>query len=333
MRRIPGLAVAVAAMMVLSGCSLLTPLPGFPQSGPGAAELEVGSCLDGMSGADSDRRSVVDCDQPHLFEVTAVTEWPGMADAIEEAGGAAEAWDALHVIVGSTGEPEDPEYTEWASKTCESAAQRALRIDDVEVDGKTAGDIWLRIGAGYGVDLSLDTRDGFIAGDHTTVCSVAWYDARNQPRKVTFEKGTSFADAAGPNFPLKHRECWDTDYYVTPCTLPHGAQVLLGFEGVAAFGADFVETVGNGEATEKEWNLADDLCEELLFQALPGSADFGPDLGYLTEVGIGPSWDEFDGAVVPGEPYPFVCLALGPDEDSEFEGDIFDGSAKLVASA
>jgi hypothetical protein len=329
MRRIPGLAVAVAEMMVLSGCSLLTPLPGFPQSGPGAAELEVGSCLDGMSGADSDRRSVVDCDQPHLFEVTAVTEWPGMADAIEEAGGAAEAWDALHVIVGSTGEPTHPEYFDWAETACETATQQVLRIDDVELDGKSAADIWLRLGAGYGVDLSLDTREGFVAGDHRTVCSAAWYDARGNPLSVTLGDGITLSDAAGPDFPLDQRECWDDEFYLTTCKVPHAAQVLVGFDGVATLGAELVAKLGNGDGTDSDWEVADTVCDQLLDQTLPSSADFGPDLGYLSEIGISPGWEAFEGTLDPDQNYPFACVALG-DEGTMFEGDVFDGTAAVV---
>ena len=166
----------VTVALVLSGCSLFTWLPGPDVTAP---PLAVGVCLDGMNGADADRTSVVDCGEPHLFQITAIDQWPGMADALDAADGDRGAvWDDIHHAGGTAGSAE---YGEWASRNCNEAAQRVAGITDVEVDGHTAGDLWLRVGGTYGVDLSLGSREEFVAGDVSTICSVAWYDDAGEP--------------------------------------------------------------------------------------------------------------------------------------------------------
>ena len=97
-----------------------------------------------------------------------------MTDMIDDADGdLGEVWDALHLANGTA---ENAEYGMWASRTCNEGAQRRVGIDDVEVDGHTAADLWLRVGGTYNVDLSLGSREQFVAGDVATVCSLAWYD-------------------------------------------------------------------------------------------------------------------------------------------------------------
>lgn len=325
MKAIPAAGAALVLAVLMSGCSLLEPI----QSG-GSSSVSVGDCLGEMLGADSDRDSLIDCDEPHRFEVTAIVTWPGMADLVEEQGGdAGRAWDRLHTTDSATGGALITEYVDWAERECMAAAQRTLRIDDVTVGDLTAADIWLRLGGGWGVDLSLSSRDAFTRGDHRTVCSVAWYDARNQPLQVEFG-GATFADLAGPDFPLKHRECWDEEYYVTPCTLPHAAQVLAGFEGIAAFGPELVTRIGDGTASEADWLVADDFCGEVLDQAMPSSTDW-EDLWYIADVAYNENWEALDGAADPELDYPMSCIAGGEEQGQLFTGDYMDGSVEFVA--
>lgn len=324
MRPVTAALCAVSVVLTLSGCSLLAPLISTfrPDSTP--LPLVIGSCLAGMNGADSDRGSIVDCDEPHLFQVTSIDQWPGMADAIEAADGDLGAvWDDIHLVNGSTGSVA---YGEWASRNCNEAAQRTVGIADVEVDGHTAANLWLRVGGTYGVDLSLGSREQFIAGDVATICSMAWYDDSGPRLLATLP----FEKLVHPGFDPDLRECWADDYTAVSCAQPHAAQVMLSFEGLEAFGPDLVGRAAVGGATEADWDVVDAFCEQLLLQTMPSTADFG-ELGYLGETSASYSWDEFDGTVDAEGAYFFSCLALG-DPGDVITGDVFEGAAVIEAA-
>lgn len=326
MRRVPAALTAIAVVIVLSGCTLVSSLISTfrPDSTP--LPSGVGACLDRRIEADSDRNSIVDCDEPHLFEVTSIDQWPGMADAIEAADGDLGAvWDQLHLVDGS---PESLDYGIWASRNCNEAAQRTVGIADVEVDGHTASDIWLRVGGSYGVDLSLGSRDQFVAGDVSTFCSMAWYDDVQRPRLLT---GPKFAQLLHPGFPPDRRECWSGNYSVIACDQPHAAQVLLEFDGLEAFGPELIERAATGEPLEEDWTTADGFCEQLLLQSLPFSVNLG-DVGFLADISTGDAWDEFDGTVDPDAGYFFACVAVGLEVDDMLTGDVFEGTAAIDTS-
>jgi len=315
-RRIATVLAVAVLVPLLSGCALLAHLPGAttePEEPVGP--LGIGSCLDGMIGADSDRDAVVSCEVPHLFEVTAVEEWPGMEDLLADASGADAAWYDV---------PDDEGYIDWSSKACMQAAQRMIGIADVAVGDLEAGDMWLRVMGPYNVDMSLASRQAFVDGDHRTVCSLAWYFDNQTPQR----SDGSFADLMKPGVDSDRRECWDSDTYVVPCARPHAIQAMLGFDGLIAFGDDLVKRVADGDASDDDWTTVDDFCEEVLYQALPATSN--PDnLYYYGETAFGTGWDEYEDTIDPDLPYPFACLLL-PEEDGQLlTGDVFDGDAAV----
>jgi hypothetical protein len=317
--------VAITLASALSGCTFLSTIPGLVPDPP--ASGNIGSCLDGLNGADSDRYSVVDCDQPHLFQVTAVDQWPGMADAIEAADGDLGAvWDDIHLAGGTA---DSAEYGMWASRDCNEAAQRTVGIDDVVVDGHTAADLWLRIGGTYNVDLSLNSREKFVGeNDVSTFCSLAWYDESGKPRLVD---APPFEQLVHPGFAPDMRECWSGNYSTISCDEPHAGQVLLAFDGLEAFGPELIDRAATGQPLEADWTTADDFCEQLLLQTIPSSANLA-DLGYLADIQVGYGWDEYDGAVDPDAVYFFACLAVAPETGDMLTGDVFEGTAAVDGS-
>ena len=326
MRR-PLTLAAIITLLALSGCALLPgvpPLPELPTEAVAAGPLAVGSCLDARIAADSDRDALVECEEPHLYEVTSIEIWPGMEATLagEEPGA---VWDTMHIIDAGAG---NEEYQQWAVRTCNAAAQDIIGISDVEVDGLTALDLGLQVGGTHGVDLSLASREAFVAGDHRTVCSLFWYDDLRNPRSVS---GPGFAQLLHPGFGLDRRECWSRDSSVIACDLPHASQVLLSFNGLVPFGPDVIERAATGHATDEDWRAASAFCEELLLQTLPFSADFG-DLGFLADIERGHAWDVFDGTVNPKGSYFYVCLAVGRESDDLITGDVLDGTALIDTS-
>jgi hypothetical protein len=326
MRRLRAALVAITLATALSGCTFLSTIPGLVPDPPQAGL--VGSCLDGMLGADSDRHSVVDCDGPHLFQITSIDQWPGMADAIAAADGDLGAvWDDIHLVDGSS--EASAAYGLWASRNCNEGGQRIVGIADVEVGGHTAADLWLRIGGTYNVDFSLASREDFVVGnDVSTYCSLAWYESSGEPRLIS---APPFEQLVHPGFDADLRECWAEDYSPVSCAQPHAAQVMVEFEGLEAFGPEVVARTAAGEATDADWAAADAFCDELLTQTMPSTADFG-ELGFLAEGSSSYSWDEFDGAVDPDGAYFFACVAVAPEPGDLITGDVFEGAAVVDAS-
>jgi hypothetical protein len=216
----------------------------------------------------------------------------------------------------------------WASGACNEGAQRRVGIDDVEVEGHTAADLWLRVGGTYNVDLSLGSRDQFVGGDVATVCSLAWYDETGTPRLLS---GPAFSQLLHPGFPADRRECWSGDYSEIPCDEPHAAQVLLAFDGLTAFGPEVIERAAAGEPTEADWAAEDAFCEQLLLRTMPFSANLG-DVGYLADIQTGYGWDEFDGTADPDSAYFYACVAAGLEPDDLLVGDVFEGTAAVDTS-
>jgi hypothetical protein len=318
------LAIAAGSALLLSGCTLLTPIT--LQGSHADDTVRVGSCLDGMNGNDSDRSAIVSCTDQHLYEVTGIAEWPGMA-ALIAAGDAGQVWDDLHA---SDGSGAGGDYLTWASRECQRAALDVLGISGLVVNGDTALDVRLTAGGGYGIDLSLGSRREFVAGDHRTVCSVAWYEDGPVPRSVTDPDGVGFAGYLGPGVPLSLRECWDIEGYVVPCTRPHGYQVVAGFDGAGVFDPDIIDRTATGELTDDDYAVIDEFCAQLSDALRPGKVA-PPAAGFLGESTNAQAWDDYDGTVDPDGGYFYTCLVRPNDTDSRLTGDLFDGTLAAVA--
>jgi hypothetical protein len=277
-----------------------------------------------MNGYDSARTSLISCTEPHLFEVTGILEWPKM-DAVLTGADPGKVWDTIHQ---SNGSGDGEEYISWASEACQGAAQELLLIDRIEIDGHDAGALRLSVGGGYGIDLSLGSRDEFVAGDHRTVCSVAWYGGGPRPRKVTTPEGLDFSDYAGPGFDLEQRECWDVEAYAVSCAEPHAVQSLVGFDGLEAYGEEIVAHMAEGKMSEEDYKVADAFCEKLLFETIPDS-DGLDDLGFLAEASASPAWDDYKGTVDPDGGYFFACLAGPLEAGALMNGDVFAGNTTI----
>ncbi len=321
MRRVMAALGAVTVTVALGGCGILSWLPGPIVTAP---PIAVGVCLDGMNGADSDRTSVVACEEPHLFEITAIDQWPGMADALADAGDDRGAvWDDIHLADANA---SGAEYGDWASRDCNEAAQRVVGISDVEVDGHTAGDLWLRVGGTYGIDFSLGSREEFAAGDVSTICSVAWYDDAGHPRMTS---APPFARLMAPGIDPELRECVTGDDRSIPCDQPHAAQLLLSFDGLVAFGPELIARVAGSGGADEDRAVADAFCEQLLLKTLPSTAGLGG-LRVVAEVeSRSPGWGAFEGTVDPGGGYFFSCFAAGETGET-VTGDVFDGDIVLA---
>jgi hypothetical protein len=316
-------------MPLLAGCGVVGLLGEPPDLRSPAGPLEVGACLEGMVGNDSDRESVVSCDAPHRFEVVAIAEWPEMNEFIRENGDL--SFSRLHPA-SDTDAQDVLDYFDWATDECQQAIMESAGIADVEVDGHSAVDLGLRLGGGYGLDISLASRTGFQAGDHRTVCSAAWYNSYGAPSLVEFPVGVRFADVNTTSLPIEQRECWAVDYDIVPCDEEHAGQVVVDFDGLEAFGPEVITRAAEGEPTEADWTLEDAFCDELTDAAM-ARPEFMSGLAYFADLQSDYGWGAWDGEVDDDYTYRYACLVAAPGTTDLLTGDVFAGDVQIVADS
>ncbi len=269
--------LAVIGCLVLSGCAY-PPFPCRPRplrDQAASDALAVGVCLADANGYDSDRRSVVECTEPHLYDVVGSAEWPGMDDAIAESGGARETFD---LIVDHRPGPVVAAYDEWADEFCSTALRDVVGWSTGMTDR-----LWVMPSVAYQVDRSLASRSDFVAGDHLTLCSAAWWEPLAYDSEITVE---SMLEA---EFPLETRDCWvEFERVLRVRLLARRTSISgLGFDGLAAFGIDFIRNPD--EMAEEDWGRVSDKCWELATFLLPA---FDGETMYTWASAEGEVWEE-----------------------------------------
>lgn len=293
--------LAPLVVLALAACTGPSPAP--------AAGTAPGTCLSAYNGTDADRTSAVACTEEHLFDVFGTAVWPGMADALA-AGDAGDLHDQL-VDAGST--PLSEAYWDWALPNCTSMMREAIGLTG-EIDGVSLDDLdavppgpWLR-------DASLPAREAFIAGDHTTLCSVTWTDQDDRDRAVAYPEGVTVLDMLGSGFPSDQRSCFtrvDNDYTPTACDEPHSGQYLLVFDGLPSLGAEWLATKEVGVGFP-DYSALDDYCTVALDRILPGILDPADRIVWSDDWGTA-GWEDYDGSIDPTREYPMYCAILAPD--------------------
>ncbi|MCS0499265.1 septum formation family protein [Protaetiibacter mangrovi] len=324
-RRLVAALAGVSLLAVLSGCAMPLPLP-IPR-GPGAAGTAdggpaapagapvVGDCLDGMNGVDSDWGSHVECTRPHLYDVVAIDEWPGMDAAIDGATPAR----VFSAINGGSDDTFVSEYWGWAHEFCAAAVRDALgwgglhpRYDDLHV--MPAGE--------WGFDMSLAARSDFDAGEHRTLCSLGWFDEHARTTGATLPEDFVADAGAGTE------ECWVTDSTTADpvdCTEPHTDQTILWFDARSAFGDSFLAP--ETEFTDTQWQLVNATCADLVAPLLPTVPEGLTVWGWARYPEI---WEDLaDAPPVPDTWYTMDCL-VGSYDGSEFVGDLLDGTRPVL---
>ena len=304
--------LAVIGCLILSGCSLSQlPLPFLPPRATLPEVPAVGTCLADMNGYDSDRRSIVDCTESHLYDVVGSAEWPGMADAIEEKGGATKVFDLI--IAQEPGSIVE-DYWAWASTFCSTALR-----DTVGWSTTVTDELWVMPVAAYAVDLSLASRADFAAGDHVTLCSAGWWDA------VAYDSEISIESMLESEFPLETRDCWiatELSLEFAYCDQPHTDQSVLTFDGGAAFGIDFIRAPE--VMSDEDWATVSDRCWELTSLLVP---EFDDETMYTWAApSEGPAWDDLSSASADPDQTYFYSCGIAMADGSSFTGDIFGGS-------
>lgn len=234
--------------------------------------LHVGTCLDGVVGADADRDAQVGCNRPHEYDVVGLETWPEMDDALE---GTSATKLYAELQRGNTERAQD--YWTWAGDACGTALRRALGWEDDALgeDYWTGAvddiDVW-PAGA-FVIDASFARRAAFVGGDRTTLCSVRWSDPSTGSLSVRDSYGRSVAHYFDPEFPVETRYCHELDGTSIGCDEPHAYQELLNFDAVRALGQNMVEDAREdliaGGAAQLLVDSGVEYCTELIATLLP----------------------------------------------------------------
>lgn len=321
MHRSALVALPAAALLVLSGCSLLPSLPG------GTTEiLPVGTCLDAQDGFNADWTATVDCTEDHLYDVLGSTEWPGMDDAIA-ADGAESVWE--RISDGSLTAFWD--WVDHPATGCRAVHRDAVGLGDLTIAGMSGTDLRLAPMGYYRLDASPASLEVFVDGDHRVLCSMTWLTDLGDSILVAAEPGIDITGYATGEYPASHaRGCFTRsgpgEYVTGLCDVGHNGEYLFYFDGGVAF-PEFVATFrpDGGDIVTDDYAPLDAFCTELIDAVHPGVLGDGWDVWGDHAAGTGHGWEGFDGTVVDGEVYQFTCSILRTERTDLVTGSVVVG--------
>jgi hypothetical protein len=282
-------------------------------------ELEPGACLQLEFQLRPDRDSVVPCTESHRYDVVVVREWPELGTALEQYG-ADPLWYSL-----ATTTPTDEvglSYRAWAERSCSEAFLDLIGWRRVMVDGVASEFLSLRPGGPFDLDVSLASREEFVGGDRSTICSVAW------DTPIAFPEGVSIERLTTSGMPDEARECYtfpdDSEWAnFADCVDPHDSQTILWFDVRAALGDELISPIE--QYSDDDYATLGRYCEKLIDAAFHGGdpAFYGwgePDYRW--------GWVlDDDGGALEGERYLAACSVVRSD-GRQFSGDAFDAVAR-----
>lgn len=285
-------ALGISAIIALSGCTGPS-APSHPDDptpkGSAASAVAIGTCLDGTvdnpnGGDDPDLTSVVDCSEPHLYEVTGFLDLS--SDWIDPAGSVKEI-DAQRSNVADKNSAHHADYVEL-SKGCSYLATIGAGLD-VELNGVDAEKAALVPYAMLAFDRSIPPAE-YIArtGKAQLTCAVRYTDTNLKSRPAQSQDSSAALYSYLSNgFPLENRICLenqgDKGMVIVGCDKPHFAEPFAGFDAEQVFGKEFVErgarALSSGEElSDDDYATGDQACAA----AFGGTVDGGSDeVAYL----------------------------------------------------
>ncbi|MAT16998.1 MAG: hypothetical protein CMF56_00325 [Leifsonia sp.] len=320
-RILPGASLAAVLALLLVGCATT----------PDAVLLEAGDCVAEEFNHQPVRDTVVECSEPHRFDIVAgLGTWPGAEEAIA-ASDAATVYERL--LLGDPSDELVVAFTDWAMPQCERAFRAITGLSGVMMGELIGDDLALEVASPTWLTASLDTAARFGLDDDSVACAVGWLDEASELRTVSFESGATIADLLTGAIPTELRECFELldDDQRTPvtCESAHTGQSILRFDAGAALGADWVEAVDPVTGQPAEYSAADEVCAALIGQVLTEGA-LGDGISVWADVWPTEGWAFFDGSRADGATYPIDCAVIAP-RGEHLTGDAFAGAVALTA--
>ena len=302
--------LVVVSLGVLAGCSAAE--PGIP----------VGTCLAETIGEDADFTSVVECDEPHRYDVVGTALWPEMEERIS-LDGAEEVYDDISALRLDA-------YWNWTDDACQALFRQSQDLDELVVEGKSGDDLNLNPIGTFFIDASLPAREAFLDGDTTTLCSIGWLDAEGERTALSFPSGVDIGGfVTGDIGVVDAYSCFDRrgqdDQSAIPCSEPHNGEYLVVFDGAVALDPAWIASLDPESLGADDYTELDEVCAPLLNAVHPGLLD---DPGWIVWGdhlrNFGGGWTDFDGTVDLDQRYMFYCGVLRSD-DSTVTGSVVIG--------
>lgn len=282
MRRLMTLCAVVA--LALSACSS----GDDPQPEPAALKLpDPGQCIakesKDLDGVAPDYTSVVTCKKPHAYEIVDVLDVPKKFLA---SGSREKRLDRRTELAKSTASGSlAKDFRAYADRRCRESVLRATRLEHVRIGTKSAFEADVRpVLLGARTVASVGPADQWAAGKPRITCSFR-YTAPAAPAgpagKVVAIQSPStvpiYLDLLSEHFPAERRSCGsynsDNYMYAVLCTNQHNTETLFSYDGEAAFGKKFAESVDDTDITDAEWDKLVTPCADSLIDVVGTDID------------------------------------------------------------
>lgn len=332
----------MSAAVILSGCSgpkgdpKPTSDPTIKTTAIPAAKTipQVGDCLakevPDLDDFAPDYSTKVDCTKAHIYEVLAVVDVPKRFLKGKTAKEQVAQRDEYATVASS--DELGIKLDEYAWPKCLDAEMKAAGLSKLEFNGKSVTEaratLYLRDAPSW---LNMIDAGNWAEGNTKFLCTIRYSKHVDNGEYVDPEAIRSKSDVPSiqafltKDFPVERRQCLTrhTDGSIEPgaCVKQHYAEMFLSFDAEAAFGSDFVKSIGPKTPTAKEQAKLNKPCIDALTTVLGKGYD-----GDLTAVADrGP-----EGWLEGSEYFPAYCLIVARDKGVELPGGSVIGDAKDV---
>lgn len=252
-------------------------------------QIQPGVCVAGETKDQGDLvpdlSTIVDCTEPHVYEVYGIRRLPDEAlTGSTREGRIANREDLALPSELPDDSTERQAYEEFAERECATFLQLATGYGEVRLRGATAEEAEV-VPVVRGIDplrYSVMPEEEWLEGRRQVVCSARFEDPDHtgsgrtpaRPRSA-LEDRMLITRIGESSFPLDMRQCrgYDDqrrDVGLAPCDQPHVEEGLFHFEADAVFGEKFITRITK-RPTPRKFNRFDDVCTDAFAQLL------GPD--------------------------------------------------------
>lgn len=334
--------IVMSAAVTMCGCSdsktdsKPSPKPSATSTVIPAAKAipQVGQCLakevHDLDDLAPDFNSRVDCTRPHIYEVTAVIDVPARF-LKGETPKERIAQRTEYAEVANDNKPRRKLF-EFVGPECGAATAKAAGLSKLEFNGKSARDVYADpVSRGAATWINMIDAGNWAEGKRKFVCTIRYTKKPGgapdgAPGTIRSKSDApSFQKFFTKDFPLSRRQC--VAYQAAgegdllTCDKQHYGEMFVSFDAHAAFGSDFLESIGLSEPTEEQWRKLHSPCVDALPKVL--GKDYDKDVTAVAERGLG-------GWIGNGDFFPTSCIIVARDKRMDLPGGSLVGDAKDV---
>jgi len=310
-------AVVVVSLFVVSCTEKGTPAADHKVLTPKAGQC-ISKEIKDLDDLAPDFTTVVDCTEPHVYEVVDVIDVPkrfleGKTKAERRANRTELATVAGESVLKA-------KFERFAWDGCRPATLEAVGLSKLQIAGKPASESGAYLLMGGALNwLNLTPGGNWIDGDTKLVCSIRFTEhiittQAVGPKPVrAASKEPAYTDFLTADFPVGRRQCMTYDdkgrRSLLACDKPHYGEMFFSFDAQMAFGEKFVKSIDITDPTKAQWEQLSAPCSDALPQLLGDGYDDG--LEAVAEPVPG-GWDDESNY------YLAHCLVV-PKQSEEFD--------------